>query len=214
MDAALAAAASRPCLAASAALGASFAGLILVGASSFRRTRGLRLGREAAVDGASPRRVPPPPGPVRLASSPTTFLAAGAGLSALATSALAGGTAPAVRAGLAIAGGVALVEGLRGRVTGLTRRRASLLVRYAGRRPFPIRVRDLVEVRPPRWPLGGWRVRTSAGARTLMPSDLLGHEVVLGALIAAAALRFDRGAWRGPGAPGPPCCGGWPGGAN
>jgi hypothetical protein len=86
-------------------------------------------------------------------------------------------------------------SGFTARVGSLDVAGGGLTVRYAARRPFEVSWSDLRELRPPRWPLGGWRLIGEAGSRTLMPSDLLGQEWVLHAIIDRAGLRFGEGAW-------------------
>ena len=86
-------------------------------------------------------------------------------------------------------------SGFAARVGSLEVAGGGLTVRYAARRPFEVSWSDLRELRPPRWPLGGWRLIGEAGSRTLMPSDLLGHEWVLDAIIDRAGLQFGEGAW-------------------
>ena len=96
-----------------------------------------------------------------------------------------------------LAGGGLLVaaSGLTARVVSVEVAPAGLAIRYSLRRPFELPWRDLRVVRPPRWPLGGWRLTGHEGGRTLMPSDLLGHEWVLVTVVDRAGLRFGEGAW-------------------
>jgi hypothetical protein len=96
-----------------------------------------------------------------------------------------------------LAGGGLLVavSGLTARVVSVELAPAGLAIRYSRRRTFELPWRDLRMVRPPRWPLGGWRLTGHVGGRTLMPSDLLGHEWVLVSVVDRAGLRFREGAW-------------------
>ena len=97
-----------------------------------------------------------------------------------------------------LAGGGLLVavSGLMARVVSVEVAPAGLAIRYSRRRPFELSWRDLRMVQPPRWPLGGWRLTGHEGGRTLMPSDLLGHEWVLATVVDRAGLRFGEGAWK------------------
>jgi hypothetical protein len=53
-------------------------------------------------------------------------------------------------------------------------------------------------LRPPSGPLAPWRIEAGDVAASLMPSDLVGHEAVLAAVVRRAGLAFERGAWRRP----------------
>ncbi|HXY73607.1 MAG TPA: hypothetical protein VEM41_13800 [Actinomycetota bacterium] len=54
------------------------------------------------------------------------------------------------------------------------------------------------ELRPPRTPLSGWRIRSDTGVISLMPSDLLGGEDALPEIVRQSALEFRDGRWRRP----------------
>ena len=82
------------------------------------------------------------------------------------------------------------VSGVVGRVTAVEATSDGMVVRHSRRRPFKLAWSDVRELRQPRWPLGGWRVIGRSGSRTLMPSDLLGAEWMLDAIIDRAGLRF------------------------
>jgi hypothetical protein len=186
---------------ASAAL--TMAGLAAVGLVSWARTGPLRTGHppvhgtlHADGDGTRP-------------TSRTTVLAGAAGM-ALAIAGLAAllpgassgpflgsSRLPAVLA--ATGGGFVALTGLVWRVTSLATTPEDLCVGYAWRRPARIAWSGVKRLQPPATPLGGWRILGQAGHLTLMPSDLLGHEEVLGLLVRRAGLRFDGRAWvRGP----------------
>ena len=70
-------------------------------------------------------------------------------------------------------------------------RRAILPDRLAGWS----RVRRLT---PPRTPLGAWRIATADETISLMPSDVLGAEALLAALVVRAGLSFDGRRWHRP----------------
>lgn len=179
-------------LSACAVLALAACGLAAVGMVSWRRTAPLRRAlahparnpthRDRPVEG----RGPVPPGPGRHGTSPSTFLAAAAGGAiGLGGLVLALSERGPPRLGLAIAalGAGVVGGGLTARVTALEVGRTALVVRYALRRPFVLSWVSCTAVRPPRWPLGGWRLLGPAGSRTLMPSDLLGLEGVLTTLV-------------------------------
>src|SRR5205823_4960392 len=82
-----------------------------------------------------------------------------------------------------------LLSGVAARVTELVAMPGGLVVRRAalrGRVALAVRVRQVV---PPRWPLGAWRIVGDGPAISLMPSDVLGSEGLLAALVGAAGLR-------------------------
>jgi hypothetical protein len=163
--------------------------LLGVGLVSWRRTRPLRQG--------SIPQARDPPGCASFSSSRTTLLAAVAGISAAAW----GGAAavdmrlfqavPLIGLGLfvAIAGSVA-------RVTGFHLDQERLDVLFAGRPARSVAWSSLLALKPPASPFGGWRVTDGYGMRsTLMPSDLFGHEEILGLIVVRARLRFDGRSW-------------------
>ena len=159
-----------------------------VGIVSWGRTAPIRRGR------GPPRRRPLP---VAQASrtSRASFVPGLAGTAALAWSETAQFGPPALQIVLALGGALVAVSGFTARVASLDVAGGGLTVRYTARPPFKVSWSDLRELRPPRWPLGGWRLIGEARSRTLMPSDLLGQEGVLDAMIDRAGLRFGEGAW-------------------
>jgi hypothetical protein len=92
------------------------------------------------------------------------------------------------------------VSGFAARVVALESTGRGLVIRYAARRPFVVPWSGCVELRPPRTPLGGWRVSAVGGSRTLMPTDVLGHERILEDLIVGSGLVFRGHSWRAPAA--------------
>ena len=97
---------------------------------------------------------------------------------------------------LLIASGLfATISGCRSRVTELRVGATGLVIGYAHRHPFSADWRDCSALVPPRSPLGGWRIEARSGARTLMPSDLLGHECMLAVMVGRSGLRFDGSRW-------------------
>ena len=161
--------------------------LVGVGVVSWRRLTPLRKGRDR-----------PTAPPLLIAGGSRTSLATVVpGVAGMAAAAW-GGVGLGLRvAHILLAGGGLLVavSGLMARVVWVEVAPAGVVIRYSRRRPFVLSWRDLRGLRPPRWPLGGWRLIGDSGSRTLMPSDLLGHEWVLAAVIDRAGLRFDEGAW-------------------
>jgi len=93
-------------------------------------------------------------------------------------------------------GAFVAVTGFAARVVALESTGRGLVIRYAARRSFFVPWSGCVELRPPRTPLGGWRVSARGGSRTLMPTDVLGHERMLAALVTGSELVFQGGAWR------------------
>jgi hypothetical protein len=186
-------------------LGIAFASAVsaLVGVDllSWRRTAAVRTGKApsapvsiATSNLTSASSAGWPRGP--LPSSPTTFLAATAGLAALGWG-VAAVPSPRLGAILAILGGTFVaVVGLRSRVAAVDIEGAGLRVRYAARRSFFCSWSSIRSLHLPRTPLGPWRVVGLLGGVTLMPSDLLGHERALEAVVALAVLTFDGRSWR------------------
>jgi len=163
--------------------------LLAVGLGSWIRTAPIRRGEILQARD--------PPGRASDSSSAATFLAAIAGVAAAAWGAIAAGEGQRtvgvflVAAGLfiAAAGSVARVAGLRAGAEGF-------VVLFARRPPFAASWIEIAALRPPRSPLGGWRVTNLRGDRwTLMPSDLLGHEALLDLIVVRASLRFDGRSW-------------------
>lgn len=95
------------------------------------------------------------------------------------------------------AGSLIAVAGVRGRVLAVWAGPEALVVWFRGARRIRLPWPRCTELRPPRGPFGGWRVRGSQGSVVLMPTDVLGRERdVLAALIVRAGLRFDGRRWR------------------
>ena len=94
-------------------------------------------------------------------------------------------------------------SGFRSRVAALDVRGAGFRIRYAARRDVFCSWSSIGSLVPPRTPLGAWRVITSVGTASLMPSDLSGHERVLDAMVALAGLEFEGRSWRRGGARAP-----------
>jgi len=187
-------------------LGAAFGGtvstLVVVDLLSWRRTAAVRAGR--APPGHPALMAPPgswPRGSLR--TSPVTFLAAVAGLFAAAWGTVAlvagwSGSAVVIAASTFVA-----ASGFRSRVAALDVRGAGFRIRYAARRDVFCSWSSIRSLVPPRTPLGAWRVITSVGTASLMPSDLSGHERVLDAMVALAGLEFEGRSWRRGGARAP-----------
>jgi hypothetical protein len=172
----------------------SVAGLVATGLVAWRRTAGLRSSVHGRVRPTGRR---PGAGP----SSRTTWIAAGGGmglaLAGLAT--ILGGARDGVLGpAMALAGGLVFVSGLRDRVVELVVDDRGLLVVRAGRPATRLAWSEIVALRPPRTPLGGWRVLAGKGSATLMPSDVLGREWVLGEVVVRAPLVRDGRAWAAP----------------
>jgi hypothetical protein len=163
--------------------------LVVVALVSWYRTAQLRHG---AVTKARD-----PPDCASCSTSPATFLAATAGVAALAWGAvLAWGGQRTVGLLLAGVGSFVASAGAVARVAGFRLSTEGFAVLYARRPPFAACWDEIGALRPPRVPLGGWRVTDVRGGRsTLMPSDLLGHESILDLIVVRASLRFDGLAW-------------------
>jgi hypothetical protein len=168
--------------------------LLMVDVVSWRRTRSLRLG--AGENGSSSMSRGPPPDPPSARSSATTYLAAGSGLTLLVIALTPSRGIRWSSGALAVAGLFVVVAGLAWRVRGFDVRQDLLFVRYAARRPWALSWHDCRELRPPRLLMSGWRATTMEGrSRSLMPSDLLGNEWVLAAIVRRAGLSFTGRAW-------------------
>jgi len=175
---------------------------------SWRRTAWIRPSRRRPFEpartetGARPRPAPDPWPRGSLRSSPATFLAALAGVLALAWASAAGPDHHVGAVAVAPWGAFVAASGLRARVTALDVQGAGLCIRYAAKPSFFVSWASLRSLRAPRTPLGGWRIDSVSGAVTLMPSDLFGHEGVLEAMVCLGVLTFDGRAWsRGPAPP-------------
>lgn len=172
-------------LAAAGAVGA-FAGLCGVGVLCWWRTAPLRRGR---TDG----KVGPPHG--RLASSPSTWLAAASGASFLAWGASSLHRSPALGGVAALSGAFVTVSGIRSRVVAIEVGTDRLIVRRAFRAPLEVAWDRLAEIRAPATPIGGWRFLAEGCPVTLMPSDLLLNEAVIRLAIDRAGLRPEGRRW-------------------
>jgi hypothetical protein len=173
-------------------LGSSCGIIAWAGWSSWARTTNLRKGQ---VGGFHPAPGPPPAG----RTSPVTYAPATAGVAItwMGYVAAASGAGPLLVFALSIAGATVAISGLAGRVTAIMVVPGGLVVRYAGRHAYTIAWGECASVRPPRWPLGGWRIeRTDGAARILMPSDMHGLDWVVPAAVRRAGLRFEGGRWR------------------
>jgi hypothetical protein len=94
--------------------------------------------------------------------------------------------------------GFVLGSGIAARVTGFAAGPRGLLVQRA---LLPDRLAGWSLVRrltPPRTPLGAWRIATAHETISLMPSDVLGAEALLAALVVRAGLSFDGRRWLRP----------------
>jgi hypothetical protein len=164
---------------------ACLAALWLVSLVGWVRTRRLRRGHLPA---ARDRPVPAATSPATLLPGATGLFLAVAGVTRLADE---WGLWPMI---LAVAGLGVAIPGFVARVERLEVRPDALVIRYRARPAFAVPWDTCRSVIPPRWPLGGWRV-AGERSRILMPSDLLGQEQVLDAVIARAGLRYRSGAW-------------------
>jgi hypothetical protein len=164
---------------------ALIAALFAVGYVSWRRTRGIRRGRQAT--GA-------PPDSISARTSRWTWLAGWAGVTASGWGAVVGVTRPA---GLGLlAGGVFVaLAGAWARVRSIVADPIGLQVRAANGAEFSLAWSELLALRPPRTPLAGWRFHGRSASRTLMPSDLWGIEAVLELAVKRAGLKFSGRRW-------------------
>jgi hypothetical protein len=169
--------------------------LLMVDVAFWTGTRWLRPRADEEHSSSSTSRGPPQV-PTTARASATTFLAASAGLTLLVI-ALTPPRAPWwPSVALAVVGLFVAVAGVAGRVRGFEVRQGAIVVRYAAPRAWAVSWHDCRELRPPRLPMGGWRVATTdGGRRTLMRSDLLGNEWVLAAIVQRAELSFTGRAW-------------------
>jgi hypothetical protein len=101
----------------------------------------------------------------------------------------------------ALAGAGIATSGIRSRVTRLEVRDRGMVVHRAFRPPIAVPWESVERVRPPRTPVGGWRVDAGRRSMTLMPSDILGHEAVLDLAVERAGLWFGGRSWSKPGEP-------------
>jgi hypothetical protein len=165
------------------------AGLVAIGLLSWFRTGAIRHGTLPSVRDL--------PTEVRCSSSGATFMAALAGMAAMAWGvALAEGNrieaAALIAAGLFIA-----VAGTAARVSAFRADGDGLVILFARRQGFRAPWPELHALKPPATPLGGWTLIDVRGQRrTLMPSDLLGHEELLRLIVIRSGMRFDGRLWR------------------
>ncbi len=94
-----------------------------------------------------------------------------------------------------LAGILVIVSGFRDRVMEVAVDDRALLVYRARRSPTRLAWSEVLAVRAPRIPLGGWRVTTGDRSTTLMPSDVLGNEWVLLEVIRRAGLVRNGRRW-------------------
>ena len=171
-----------------AAFWALVLGLCGTGLISWRRTRPIRAGL-AATELALP---------IAARTSRSTFLAASAGATVALAGAVRVARGPPFPVALTLAAfgiGVA-AAGVWARVSEIDVEESGLAVLYAGKRAFRMPWAECRALRPPRWPLGGWRLEAEGGTRVLMPSDLLGNEDLLDLVVLSVGLSFDGRAWR------------------
>ncbi len=109
---------------------------------------------------------------------------------------------PAGWVALGVAGALVAVLGFGARVVRIQVDGHGLRVEYGVMRTLDLFWEDCSRLASPRWPIGAWRVCGRVGQREvacrLMPTDLLGHEFVLGVVAARAGLVFDGRAWTAP----------------
>lgn len=172
-------------------------GLVVVGARSRARMR--RRLRPVTPDGSDGR-------PRRYSSSPTTMLAGWAGLGLMGMA--VAGTVPGrgavlARMALGTAGLLVAWTGFASRVVGLEVRPDGVVVHLRTGRPFLYRWVDARRLVPPITFIGGWRLVGASGSRTLMPSDLLGHEFVVDLIVARTGMTRAGRIWTRGARPGP-----------
>jgi hypothetical protein len=162
------------------------AALVAVGWVSWRRTEATRQGRTASRA---------PPDSISAATVPLTRLAALAGVAAAGWGATI--VTESVAAGLGLLAGSALitVTGFMARVIHLRADGHGMTVDHARLKSFDLRWGDLVALRPPISPLGGWHFQGRSGSKTLMPSDLWGVEIVVELAVKRAGLRYSGRRW-------------------
>jgi hypothetical protein len=166
-------------------LAGDVAALGAVGTIVRRRTRAVRRGTLAG----------PRPSWGERRTSRTTHLAwAGGAAAGLWAVSLGGIAAPALGAAAAFVA----ATGVAHRVIRLDVAPDGLTVHYAARAARCVHWDRCRSLRPPRGPLGAWRIDAGDVVATLMPSDLLGNEPVLAEVTRRAGLAFGRGAWRRP----------------
>jgi hypothetical protein len=185
------------------------AALAVVGVVSWRRTSALRSG--GLLPSTPCRARIPGLGGAGLTSRTTLIPAASGVALAVAGAAGAGGSAlhgrglPVQAVVVSLVGVAVWSAGFATRVTTLRVHPAGFGITWRLRPPLTIRWQGCCEVRPPRWPLGGWTLRMASGGRAasrmLMSSDLLGREGLLASVVALAGLSFDGRAWTRPSRP-------------
>jgi hypothetical protein len=122
-------------------------------------------------------------------------------LAAAAAAALAAGGALLPAGGVArwvlvLGSALAAADGVVSRVAAVALSCDALGVERAVARNQAARWTDVRELRPPRTPAGRWRVLSTTGGISLMPSDLFGAESVLGEVVRRSSLEFRLGRWR------------------
>jgi hypothetical protein len=163
------------------------AGLMVVGLLGWVRTRATRRG-------VVPKGRDPPA--TAGTTSRATYLAALAGLAAMAWGATVVEGNRIGGAMLFAAGLFITVAGSVARVTGFRADGGGLVILFARGRSFRASWSELSTLRVPSTPLGGWRLADVRGTTTtLMPSDLFGHEQLLETIIVRSDLRFDGRTW-------------------
>jgi hypothetical protein len=168
--------------------GSLMVAVVGMGAASWWRTAGFRIGRVPIA-----RSPPLLDAPVR--TSRATLIPGWAGVAALAWGG-AGYGSPGTRLVLVLGGLLVAVSGFAARVVALEIGRDRLIIHYSRRPAFCLSWAEIRMLGAPRWPMGGWRVLGERRRRTLMPSDLLGREWALSAVVQRAGLRFIEGVWR------------------
>jgi hypothetical protein len=127
---------------------------------------------------------------------------AGASAAAVRRVVAGSGRGPPADIGLIVVGCLVAALAWAGRVTGFVAGDTALAIRYRARRAFVAPWADVLELVPPRWPLGGWSLAVAFGSRVarrvLMPSDVLGNEALLALVIERAGLSFDGRRWTRP----------------
>jgi len=173
--------------------------------ASWRRTAPLRRGEARAGNGPPAVRRGPegfaerwaasdPPAARR--TSATTWLASATAGSVAVAAVLAATPWTLVRAGALAGAGMIALGGLAERVVGVEVAPGELVVRRAGVPDQRARWAEIRELRPPRLPLGAWRIRSEGRVISLMPSDLLRGERALVETVRRSGLAFDGSVWR------------------
>jgi hypothetical protein len=174
--------------------------LLVVGEISWARTAWLRRPHELTI--AVERAIDTRTSPFTLVPGFAGVLMGASGLIGASAAVIGGRGPPAGWVVLAAAGALVAALGFGARVVRIYVADHGVTVGYGLRRPFDLRWEECSLLAPPRWPMGAWRVSGKVGhhdvACRLMPTDLLGHEFVLGVVAARAGLVFDGRAWNAP----------------